>query len=346
MSHKRVLGTLITDKCISLVFDMVPYTIPAGTLNYDILKEKIQTGDYTDEDVEEYLTLRHMIKSRLKNFPGSSSLYVDSDKQEILYNKTIRLPVALEKKLFYGLDKGHSLVPFLAFIDNLMLNPSEDSRNELYLFLEAGNMPLTEDGCFLAYKKVRANYTDQHTGKMDNSVGAKPYMDRALCDANRNVVCSSGLHFCSWEYLNSMTGSRVMVLKVNPKDVVSIPRDYGDTKGRASTYEIIGEIKDWSEPVLEGKQVKEVEPILTVPDAPLSPLEVRANGGDTFISAISPYSWIKEGGKALLDGEIVFFVSNPFRKTKKPWMVEFKRSVLKENSVIEKTRCSALKEIK
>jgi hypothetical protein len=33
-----------------------------------------------------------------------------------------------------------------------------------------------------------------------------------------------------------------MILKINPRDVVSIPNDYNDTKGRACRYEVIDEI--------------------------------------------------------------------------------------------------------
>ena len=33
-----------------------------------------------------------------------------------------------------------------------------------------------------------------------------------------------------------------MILKINPRDVVSIPADYGDTKGRCCRYQVIGEL--------------------------------------------------------------------------------------------------------
>jgi hypothetical protein len=33
-----------------------------------------------------------------------------------------------------------------------------------------------------------------------------------------------------------------MILKINPRDVVSIPNDYGYSKGRACRYEIVGEL--------------------------------------------------------------------------------------------------------
>ena len=40
----------------------------------------------------------------------------------------------------------------------------------------------------------------------------------------------------------SFSGERVMILKINPRDVVSIPTDYNDSTGRCCRYEVIGEV--------------------------------------------------------------------------------------------------------
>ena len=104
---------------------------------------------------------------------------------------------------------------------------------------------ITEDGHFLAYKRVRNNYTDLHSGRFDNTVGSNPAMLRNDVDDNRDRTCSRGLHFCAKHYLPSFgagTGNRVMVVKVNPADVVSIPSDYNNAKGRTWTYEVVGEV--------------------------------------------------------------------------------------------------------
>ena len=67
-------------------------------------------------------------------------------------------------------------------------------------------------------------------------------MPRNQVNDDKNQTCSEGLHFCSQEYLGSFGGDRVMILKINPKDVVSIPSDYNRSKGRACRYEIIAEL--------------------------------------------------------------------------------------------------------
>lgn len=126
------------------------------------------------------------------------------------------------------------------FLSNLMANPSYQSRQELYPFLESGNMPITEDGRFLAYKWVRSDYTDCHTGKINNSPGQVVKMDRGKVDDDRNVTCSSGLHVCTHGY--TRFGDRLMIVAVNPKDVVSVPSDYNDSKLRCCEYEVLYEV--------------------------------------------------------------------------------------------------------
>jgi len=128
------------------------------------------------------------------------------------------------------------------FMENLYQNPSKRAVTELYGFLEKGNLPITPDGHFLAYKKVRADYTDVHSGKFNNSVGQVVEMERHDVDDNKDNTCSTGLHFCAMSYLSCFGGERTVIVKINPADVVSIPSDYNDAKGRACRYEVIGEL--------------------------------------------------------------------------------------------------------
>jgi hypothetical protein len=94
----------------------------------------------------------------------------------------------------------------------------------------------------LAYKKVSEDYKDVYSGTFDNSVGKVCEMERNQVDDDKDRTCSVGLHFCSQEYLNHFGGERTMILKINPRDVVSIPSDYHNSKGRCSRYEVIGEL--------------------------------------------------------------------------------------------------------
>jgi hypothetical protein len=132
-------------------------------------------------------------------------------------------------------------------MDRLMDNPSKRAVDELYRFLEACDLPITNDGHFLAYKRVRGDFTDIHSGRFDNSVGAKPRLRRNEVDEDSNRTCSHGLHVCSAAYLphfGSGPGNRVVVVKVDPADVVAVPQDYNNAKMRVCAYEVVEDVTD------------------------------------------------------------------------------------------------------
>ena len=197
---------------------------------------------------------------------------------ETLYWKGKELHNSMTARIIQMLQEGFSVEPMVNFMENLYKNPSKRSVDELYNFLEKSQLPITPDGHFLAYKKVRDNYFDCHSGTMDNSVGKIVEMERNEVDDNKDRTCSAGLHFCSLGYLNHFGGERIMIVKINPADVVSIPSDYNDTKGRACRYEVIGELNKEEAP----------EDAFTAP--------VQANGN----TIVKPT--VKEGNSAFYRG--------------------------------------------
>ena len=153
----------------------------------------------------------------------------------------------LSDRMVQMLEEGFDLTPMTNFLSNLMDNTDAEICQELYPFIEVGKNTFTPDGYFLAYKAVRADYTDIHSGKFDNSVGQHVQIPRNKVDPNRDRTCSYGLHVCSFEYLPHFANANghVMVCKVNPADVVAIPADYNNTKMRVCRYEVIGEVTDY-----------------------------------------------------------------------------------------------------
>lgn len=122
--------------------------------------------------------------------------------------------------------------------------PSYHVREQLYGFLAHNGHPITKDGNFIAYKKVREDYRDIHSGDFDNSVGQTVEMDRRLVDDNPNNTCSSGLHIASFDYAKDFGRGRLMLCEVDPQDVVSVPVDYDNMKMRACRYKVVGETKE------------------------------------------------------------------------------------------------------
>jgi hypothetical protein len=211
-----------------------PKTIHADNSYFKAIVNAIK-----DEDWVEVVELIDVAKSILKFGEGNLSV-VDG---EVLY-KGNSVANVMTGRILRMISEGFNVKPMLRFLDNLLSNPAYHAQQELYDFLAVNSIPITEDGCFLAYKKVGAGYKDIWSGKFDNSVGATPTMDRGAVDDKRDRTCSSGLHFCSFSYLKSFgsgPGNHVMIVKINPRDVVSIPVDYNNAKGRCCDYEVVQE---------------------------------------------------------------------------------------------------------
>lgn len=152
---------------------------------------------------------------------------------------------AISKRILEFMSKGLPFQPLVNFLNNLMENPSMQSQTELYDFLEHENLAITSDGYFLAYKAVRSDFKDKYKGIFDNSVGSVCEMKRSKVDDNRSVGCSEGLHAGALNYVASYgkidAGDRIVIVKINPKDVVSVPSDSNCEKLRTCRYEVVAE---------------------------------------------------------------------------------------------------------
>jgi hypothetical protein len=229
---------LIQGNNIVIVIDNNSHTINKQHISYQKIVDAIKASDW--ESIKELI---EPTKSLVDY--GQNNIKIEGG---VLYWRGEVFSNALSDKIIEMYREGFPIEPMIAFMENLMTNPSHRSVTELYRFLERGNLPITSDGCFLAYKKVRSDYKDCHTGTIDNSVGQIVEMERNKVDDDKDRTCSSGLHFCSQDYLNHFGGERIMILKINPRDVVSVPSDYNDTKGRCCRYEVIGELTGSQKP--------------------------------------------------------------------------------------------------
>ena len=232
---------IITDRSINLVVDGRVYSVDAGDKRYDALIEALKRDAC---DVELLEILNKTIEQALKAVEGTRLSVKDGT---VLFDGR-PLAAQLSDRIIRLLDEGFNLKPLSNFVERLFRNPSMRAVNELYAFLEYGRLPLTPDGCFIGYKVVRPDFLDKHSGTMDNSVGKTVRMDRNAVDDDSSRTCSFGLHVCSAEYLRSFysNGDHVMLVKVDPADVVSIPADYNNTKMRCCGYEVIGEYTDYA----------------------------------------------------------------------------------------------------
>lgn len=183
-------------------------------------------------------------------------------KDGVVYRNGLPIHNVVTDRILQFQDEGLPFEPLVKFLENLVQNPSERSITELYKFLEHKFMPITEDGCFLAYKAVQGDYLSitsgstevkvskdggktwsKVTGQVPNNVGNIVEVERSQVDADANRTCSYGLHAGSLEYAQDFggSGSRMVVIKINPRDAVSVPIDANAQKLRSSRYEVIAD---------------------------------------------------------------------------------------------------------
>lgn len=223
---------LIQGNNLVVVIGNKSHTVSKTHITYQKVVDAIKNRDW--DAVKEYIEPKHVV---LKY--GKGNVTIEGEK---LFWKGTEFHNAVAIRTINMLQEGFPIEPMILFMENLMQNPSMQSVKELYGFLEKNNLPVTPDGHFLAFKRVRANFLDVHSGTMDNSPGKIVEMERNAVDDNRDRTCSSGLHFCAQSYLSHFGGEKIVIVKINPRDVVSIPSDYNDAKGRACRYEVIGEL--------------------------------------------------------------------------------------------------------
>ncbi len=225
---------IIQGSNVTVVIDGKPHTIAKTHITYTKVVEAIKAGDW--DAVKQIID---PVKVVLNFGAGNVSIQGST-----LFWKDEPFAGVLATRMISMLEEGFDIEPMVNFMHNLKDNPSKRAVDELYGFLEKNNLPLTPDGHFLAYKKVRNNFLDIHSGTMDNSPGTIVEMERNKVDDNKDQTCSTGLHFCGLSYLSNFgsSDSRTVIVKINPADVVSIPSDYNGAKGRACRYEVIGEM--------------------------------------------------------------------------------------------------------
>lgn len=203
-------------------------------------------------ELRDYFVLDNDIEEEFdEDFIASENIEVLNGK---FYYKGLRLRSYLVDKIvsikrnakLMGVDPNKGIKSLTRFLERLLKNPSPRAVSELYGFVEHTRLPITADGHLLAYKIINSDYTDKYTGKMDNSIGALVEMPRVAVDDDAYRTCSAGLHFCSWEYARGFycnpKTDRMVVLKIDPADVVSIPVDYNNSKGRACRYTVLYEV--------------------------------------------------------------------------------------------------------
>lgn len=230
---------------ISIMIDGKMKPVDTAHKYYEEIKQAIKDKEW--DKIPKLVNIKESVEEAINASTTAGSVTIKDG--QIFYND-IRIHNSLTARIVDMAKDGFDIGYMVKFLENLMQNPSHRAVNELYDFLEAGSIPITEDGMFLTYKKIKNDWTDIYTGTFDNSIGAEPEMPRNMVDEDADRTCSNGLHVCSYNYLphfSSASDDRVVVCQVCPSAVVAIPKDYNNTKMRVCKYKVIAEIKDYKE---------------------------------------------------------------------------------------------------
>ena len=226
---------MFVDGNLTLVLNNKSYQVLPDHLNYKMILDILPTAR-----PEELLAVVDIQKAVATFSDG----LVEIKNGQVTYEGEV-VHGSISKRILEFMSKGLPFQPLVNFLNNLMENPSMQSQKELYDFLEHEHLPITEDGHFLAYKAVRGDYKDKYRGVFDNSVGQVVKMQRAKVDDDRARGCSDGLHAGALNYVAGYgsveSGDRIVIVKINPRDVVSVPSDCNCEKLRTCRYEVVGE---------------------------------------------------------------------------------------------------------
>lgn len=226
------LSYIITESGITAIINGETHTITSDNASYN----EVLAAIIAKEDAE-YIADLFRTANAIKRYT-KGAVEISNDGTALFY-KGVEINNVVVDRILKFMTAGLPVDPLIAFLERLLANPSRRSIDELYKFLEHENLPITESGTFLAYKGVRDDYTDVHSGTFDNTPGNTHEMARNAVDDDARRDCSNGFHVGSLEYATGF-GPRTVIVEVDPADVVSVP--YSDAnKLRTSKYTVIAD---------------------------------------------------------------------------------------------------------
>lgn len=237
------LGLIVDGEQYTVIFNetLDMFTFTEDHVNFDELMECVSSQD-TDTFRELYC-ITDQLQESLDVSDGDFQIRNGS----IFFNGQEMYSDVCDKIIeFYHAGLDYKFL--MNFMVRLQKNPSKNSVDQLFRFLQHRNIAIGPDGRFWAYKTVRSDYKDKYSGRFDNSVGSVCEVPRNQVDDNPDNHCSHGFHVGSLEYAGpggwyNSSGDRVMIVAVDPADAVSVPGDHNFQKLRVCKYEVIGEYK-------------------------------------------------------------------------------------------------------
>lgn len=228
----------ITNDNVTVVIDGRVITVRRGAVNFDAARAAVLNEQW--DGIENVLVPGHAVQRWL----GNGFAFTDG---VITYGED-KVDARLSARLVRMAEAGDDPTAWMKFWRRLQDNPSMRSVEQLYGFLENKGIPIDAEGYILAYKSIRPDWKDHHSGTCDNSVGNVLQMPRNRISDDPNQACHYGYHVGALEYASTFGGSgdgiRIVICRVDPADVVCVPYDHSMQKVRVCRYEVIAEHED------------------------------------------------------------------------------------------------------
>lgn len=224
----------VSTDVVTVAIDGKVHTFDRTHPNYETIKNAVVDKDW--EAVEENADYQ-------SKFDKLTFGFFEINEYGEIFHQGVRMPDnELTDKILDLHKKEVKPSAIFKFMERLKENPSLTSIESAIRFIVNNRLPIDANGFLMTYKRITYNYTDCHTGTIDNSVGQVVAMLRDDVTLDPSQTCASGLHVCSYSYLSSFIGARTIVCKVDPADIVSVPHDYDNAKMRVMRYEVIHEL--------------------------------------------------------------------------------------------------------
>lgn len=225
-----------------IVIDGKAHAITESHPNFEEIMDRLLSREF--EDLDSLVDAQSHILAKL-----SENVTISGD---TLYYKGEPLYTKLATTILNFHRKGRSFSNLVNFMEKLFRNPSKHSRTQLFEFLDRHDFAITDGGDFLAYKGVMDDFRSMTAGPgivngkrtyghLDNTPGNLLEYDRSEVMDDPTVACAEGLHAGTWAYA-SRFGPTVVEVKINPADVVSVPKGADFQKIRTERYLVLRKV--------------------------------------------------------------------------------------------------------
>ncbi len=220
---------------------------------YEGLVECVKTGDA--EAFAELLEIGTVIE----NWSEGNFEFRDG----FLYYEDEQVASQPTDRIIQLIKNGWDKMPMLAYLDRLYQNISNRAVMESYDWCSHRGLPITPDGYLVGYKGVgvyngkdktdkmgrplsTGDLVDKWSNSIRNNIADEVSMNRRKVSDNCNEGCSAGLHVGTYEYACGWAGpgGKVVLVRFDPADIVSVPTDCEYQKMRVSRYTVIGVARD------------------------------------------------------------------------------------------------------